>query len=101
MLKMDLDSLHQLGRVSVAFRDLVQGHMVETWDRWNTWKNQVPLYPPEVSGYSTAAKVVDKLLFESLVCLNGPQLVELGSFEKESRRCAAPDHMVVACENPF
>ena len=86
---MDVESLLKLRKVSATFRDLVQHHMVETWDKWNAWKNQVPLYPPEVSGYSTSAKEVDKLLFEKLVCRHGPQTIPLGSFEKEGRRWAS------------
>ena len=87
VLKLDIDSLLQLRKVNTSFRELVQNFMLETWRKWNAWKNQVPLYPPEVSGYSTAAKSVDKLLFESLVCMNGPQKLQLGSFEREGRRC--------------
>ena len=81
-----MESLIQLRKVNVGFQELVQAHMVESWEKWNAWKNQVPLYPPEVSGYSTAAKSVDKLLFESLVCMTGPQKLQLGSFEREGRR---------------
>ena len=84
--QLDLDSWLGLGNTSKAFRDLVRGKMMESWNKWNIWKNQVPLYPPEVSGYSTAAKAIDKLLFEKLLCLMGPQTVVIGSFEKESRR---------------
>ena len=86
-LKLDIQSLHQLRKVNTSFQELVQAYMLETWEKWNAWKNQVPLYPPEVSGYSTAAKSVDKLLFESLVCMTGPQKLQLGSFEREGRRC--------------
>ena len=85
--KLDMKSMTELQRVNVSFRNLVQKHMIQSWNRWNIWKNQVPLYPPEVSGYSTAAKSVDKLLFERLVCLRGAQRLSLGSFEREGRRC--------------
>ena len=87
VLRLDMQSLIQLKKVSASFRELVDGHMLESWGKWNAWKNQVPLYPPEVSGYSTAAKSVDKLLFESLVCMRGPQRLPLGCFEREGRRC--------------
>lgn len=86
VLKLDVQSLSKLRRVSASFGRLVREFMVDTWEKWNTWKNQVPLYPPEVSGYSTAAKSVDKLLFERLVCMVGPQTLSLGSFEREGRR---------------
>lgn len=82
----ELKTLVALKKVNASFRKLVDNYMHEAWDKWNSWKNQVPLYPPEVSGYSTAAKLVDKLLFERLVCVRGPQEISLGSFEREGRR---------------
>lgn len=58
-------SSYESRKISKAFRDFLRDHEMDMWQQWLIWKDKILLYPPEVRGYSSAARVVDTLIFKT------------------------------------
>jgi len=85
-LKLEAPTLQDSRKVSRAFRDVAREHELRMWQRWGEWKNKVLLYPLEVRGYGREARMIDTMIFKSLIWSQSPCTLSLGKYERESRR---------------